>query len=156
MDYETLRKRFETKWKRDPKTGCWIWTASTAGRGYGQIKIPGTRKQMYAHRLSYELYKGRIAPGKQLLHSCDNPRCVNPDHLSVGSSKDNHTDMKNKGRHLFGERNPTVRLSEAQVIEIRKLLAAGIVQKRIAVLYGVSQITISRINTRSRWAHLKG
>lgn len=157
MDVEkVLRERFEAKWKRDAKTGCWLWQASFAGKGYGQIRVPGTRRNVYAHRLSYELYKGPIPPGAQLLHSCDNPACVNPAHLSVGSSGDNHQDMKAKGRHLFGERNKQSRLTEKQVVALKAMLAnSDLSQREIAQAFGVSQVQVSRIKRGLRWERVR-
>lgn len=153
---DLLRQRFEAKWKRDPQSGCWLWTASTAGKGYGQLRIPGTRRNVYAHRFSYELYRGAIPPGMQLLHSCDNPRCVNPDHLSIGTCKENLQDMKEKDRSTFGERNQRAVLSEAQVAAIKVLLADGSMpQRAIASQFGVSQIQVSRIKRGERWERVR-
>ena len=157
MDVEkVLRERFEAKWKRDAKTGCWLWQASFAGKGYGQIRVPGTRRNVYAHRLSYELYKGPIPPGAQLLHSCDTPACVNPAHLSIGSCKDNLQDMKAKGRHLYGERNDQAKLMYAQIEAIKVLLVeSNLSQSEIARRFGVHQTIVSRIKRGERWAHVR-
>lgn len=155
MDLEITRVRFDTKWKLDEQTGCWLWTASCAGKGYGQIKIPGTRRQIYAHRLSYILHKGKVGRGKHVCHTCDNPKCVNPEHLFVGTSKDNHQDMKRKGRHLFGSKNNQSRLTEKDVSHIHALLKLGMAQTKIAQLYKVHQVSISKINCGMRWTHLK-
>lgn len=153
---DLLRQRFEAKWKRDPQSGCWLWTASTAGKGYGQLRIPGTRRNVYAHRFSYELYRGAIPPGMQLLHSCDNPRCVNPDHLSIGTCKENLQDMKEKDRSTFGERNQRAVLSKTQVEAIKILLASGAMsQGEIAKQFGVHQVQVSRIGLGKQWARVR-
>ncbi len=151
-----LRERFDAKWERCAKTGCWLWTASTAGRGYGQLRVPGTRRNVYAHRFSYELFKGPIPRGMQLLHSCDNPGCVNPEHLSIGTCKDNLQDMKSKGRHLRGERNARAVLAPGQVEAIKVLLNhSGLSQVEIGRQFGVHQTIISKIKRGERWEHVR-
>lgn len=85
------------------ESGCWNWTASTI-KGYGQFYFRPTRQdkiqKLYAHRFAYELFVGPIPPGAIVRHSCDNPLCVNPDHLSIGTSQDNRSDMARRGRGL--------------------------------------------------------
>ena len=151
---QCLIDRFNSKYRKD-ESGCWIWTASCAGRGYGQIKLPGQRRQIYAHRLSYLIHKGEDPGKKQICHTCDNPKCVNPDHLFIGTSQDNHDDMKEKKRHTYGERSATVKLTENQVIQIKGMIALGIRQTKIAEMFKVSQIEVSRIKTGQRWSHIK-
>lgn len=151
---EKLIERFNSKYVKD-ESGCWLWTASVAGKGYGQIKLPGQRKQIYAHRLSYLIHKGEDPGNKQVCHTCDNPRCVNPDHLFIGTAQDNHDDMKNKGRHTYGEKSATVKLSENDVKQIKIALKSGMTQMRIAKAFDVSQAEINRINTGKRWQHIK-
>jgi len=151
---EKLIERFNSTNVKDV-SGCWLWTASVAGRGYGQIKLPGQRKQIYAHRLSYLIHKGEDPGNKQVCHTCDNPRCVNPEHLFIGTSQDNHDDMKNKERHTFGEKSGTAKLEENDVVQIKGMLKLGITQVKIAKMFGVSQIQISRINTGRQWQHIK-
>ena len=151
---QRLVERFNSKYRKD-ESGCWIWTASTAGKGYGQIKLPGQRKQIYAHRLSYLIHKGEEPGNKHVCHTCDNPRCVNPDHLFIGTSQDNHDDMKAKGRHTYGEKSATVKLTEEQVKQIVNMLSAKVPQIRIAKAFNVHQSTISKINLGNRWQHIK-
>lgn len=145
---------FQGKYEVDEKTGCWLWTASLAGKGYGQIRIPGTRRNAYAHRLSYELGKGPIPKGMQVCHECDTPRCVNPEHLFLGTQKDNLTDMADKKRHLFGERNAKAKLTEEQVHGIHEMRVSGESQASIAARYGVGQMTVCRILSGERWKHV--
>ena len=140
--------RFNLKWEMNKAGGCWLWTASAAGRGYGQMKVPRQRKQEYAHRLSYMIYKGEIPKGQYVLHKCDTPLCVNPDHLFLGSQADNQQDMKNKGRSLFGERNPSRKLTDSAVRKIRQLLSDGVSQDDVAGMFGIHQMTVSKIHRR--------
>lgn len=152
---QKFKDRFNLKWKLDTSTQCWLWTASTAGKGYGQIRIPGTRLNAYAHRAAYEIHKGQVPEGKYVCHTCDNMRCVNPDHLWLGSCAENQQDMVSKGRSLYGERNPYARLTPDAVRKIRQLLAQGIAQTKIAAMFGIQQMEVSRIKTGKRWKHLE-
>lgn len=150
---QRLIDRFNAKYQKD-ESGCWIWTASCAGKGYGQIKLPGTRRQIYAHRLSYLIHKGELPDAKHICHTCDNPKCVNPDHLFVGTSQDNHDDMKAKGRHTYGEKSATVKSTTKEVLQMKAMIKAGVPQTKIAALFGLHQTTISKINRAERWKHL--
>ena len=82
--------------ERIPEAGCWIWTGSCRPTGYGQVFV--NKKTISAHKYTYETYKGPVAPGLLVLHKCDNPSCVNPDHLFLGTQSDNMYDMYKKGR----------------------------------------------------------
>ncbi len=93
-------ERFLAKINSATLTGCWLWTGHRFSTGYGCFEVTdaGKRKKFGAHRYSYEYFKGPIPPGLVVMHSCDNPPCVNPDHLSLGTHSDNITDMHRKGR----------------------------------------------------------
>lgn len=149
-----LETRFWNKVEKAGEDDCWLWTASVAGRGYGQIKLPKTRRQIYAHRCSYELHEGPIPDEVGVLHSCDNPRCVNPKHLFLGTAGDNAIDTKNKGRHLFGELNAQSVLTTAQVNRIHDLAESGQSENSVAAMFGVSSSTIHRIKHGERWHHI--
>ena len=149
-----LLERFHEKWVLNPETGCWEWTASTAGRGYGQFRIPGTRKNIYAHRLSYILFFGEIPDDSLVCHQCDNPKCVRPSHLFVGTSAGNLQDMKTKGRHLFGGRNLRSKLDDGKVRRIHTLSESGFSQAKIAKTCGVAQSTVWKILKGMRWEHI--
>lgn len=146
--------RFNLKWKLE-ESGCWFWIGSKFPKGYGQVKLPKQRKQEYAHRISYMIHHGEILDGKHVCHKCDNPSCVNPDHLFLGTAHDNHMDMKQKGRHLYGERNNQSILTDDAVRKIKQLLNDGLSQEKIARMFGVQQMQISRIKRGLRWSHIK-
>jgi len=154
MISDDLKKRFWEKVLKASANECWNWTASVAGKGYGQIKVPKQRRQLYAHRLSYEMHKGEIPDGMLVCHRCDNPRCVNPKHLFLGTGADNLGDMAAKDRHLYGERNTEHRLSEKDVHCIFDLSEAGLSQHRIAKRIGVGQPQVGRILRGERWRHV--
>lgn len=97
-------ERFWSKVNKKTNSGCWEWTARKNDDGYGTIKI--NNKQCYSHRFSWQLFNGFILKGLFVLHKCDNPSCVNPDHLFLGTKKDNAKDRDNKGRGLKGRKKP--------------------------------------------------
>jgi len=104
---KTLQSRFDKKYIPEPMSGCWLWTGSVNNSGYGQFTMFG--RIVGAHRVSYELHNGVIGRDNKdktlhVLHKCDNPLCVNPDHLFIGTAKDNVTDMISKGRKKFAGR----------------------------------------------------
>lgn len=133
------------------ESGCWIWMANSDRAGYGKVKV--NRKHLRAHRWSWMLYNGQIPDGMQVLHKCDVPACVNPNHLFIGTPQDNVDDKIKKGRDfkLPIQRNP--KLSESDVREIRQL--RGVVRQiDLAKRFGIHRANISRIQTRRDWAHL--
>jgi hypothetical protein len=135
--------RFKSKYKVDVNTGCWEWTAgSYNNKGYGSFWLNGSCK--LAHRVSYELFKGSIGE-LSVCHLCDNPKCVNPDHLFLGSQDDNVKDMVMKGR-------VSKKLSYYDVKAIRMLYKQSfLTQKELANEFNVSAETVSGIVRRSSW-----
>ncbi len=97
----TLQQRFDDKVSIEPNSGCWLWTGTASAEGYGAISVAG--RMVLAHRVSWELHRTPLRTGECVLHHCDNPSCVNPGHLFVGSLADNSRDMTKKGRQ-FGQR----------------------------------------------------
>lgn len=126
--------------------GCWIWDGAKNNKGYGQIG-DGTRVVL-AHRVSFELRNGPIPSGMQVLHGCDNPACVNPEHLFLGTAKDNMQDMHRKGRGQSGSSHRWARLSDVDVTAIRSIV--GLTQQEIADRYGVSRAAVSLIRANKR------
>lgn len=160
MDRDQLAARFSAKYEVDPECGCWLWTASTTHNGYGQLALPrapGVKHQVTrAHRVSWELHRGPIPAGMDVLHHCDVRRCVNPDHLFLGTNVDNQADMDAKGRrseppHVRGEANNKAVLTEAEVLAIRS--AEGTLES-IGARYGIGKSHVSQIKRRELWAHL--
>lgn len=157
----TPRERF---WAFVDKTGpeirdglgpCWIWMGSRNGRGYGQFGA-NWRKPVYAHRYSWELAHGQEPGDMCVCHHCDTPSCVRPDHLFLGTAKDNARDMVAKGRAkkdgLPGEKNPRAILSEQSARDICREYATGRVsQLELARRYGVARVTIGCLIRGASW-----
>ena len=139
-------------WNKVDKTNrCWNWTGCGVRAGYGQFWFKG--KMRLAHRLS--AYFAGIITGLQderhVMHTCDNPSCVRPDHLIAGTNKDNHKDKAVKGRAAKGERNSKAKLTANKVRAIR---ADNRSQRELAKVYGVSQVAIGKIKRRQHWRHI--
>ena len=145
-------ERFASKYMPEPNSGCWLWCASVNAKGYGHFKW-GAGDVRQAHRASWELHRGRVPDGQHVLHRCDNPACVNPEHLFVGSNDDNMADRIAKGRQtrLVGERNPRAILNERAVLAVRSSVEHEAV---IAARLGVSRATVHAIRTGRNWRHL--
>lgn len=148
----------ERLWERVDKNapnGCWLWTGNLDG-GYGKIHVAhGTCER--AHRLAWRLLNGPIPPGMLVCHNCpggDNPACVNPAHLWLGTYEDNNRDRAAKGRGAVGERAGSAKLTEQSVREIRELVPAGLPQAEAAKRYGISEGYVSSIIHRRKWQHI--
>lgn len=133
---------------------CWIWTGRRIKFEYGTMVIK--RKNCTAHRVSWTFHYGEIPKGMCILHHCDNPPCVNPDHLFVGTYLDNAKDRtkKQRGHMPSGSKNPMSKLNEEQVIEIRRRLANGEKTKILAKDFNMERKTIDNIKTRRSWKHI--
>ena len=135
-------QRFLENIKINKKTGCWEWTGFKNKKGYGTLSV--NHKQRGAHRLSYQFYRGPIPKGMCVCHICDNPSCVNPDHLFLGTIQDNTQDMIDKNRH-YGK------LSMEQVREIRAKYATNkYSMSELGLAYMVCRDTISKIIKNKR------
>lgn len=143
-------------WKKVLKTeSCWLWQASRDACGYGAFWLNNV--VMPASRASYILFRGPIPEGLYVLHTCDNPSCVNPDHLIVGSQTDNMQDCVKKGRkHMpAGHEHYLAKLTKEQVVKIRELSVSGLyTQKHIGQLMGIAQPTVSAVVVRRTYKNV--
>jgi hypothetical protein len=131
-------------------SGCWQWTGYRSQAGYGVIHRRG--RSFLTHRLAYEAAHGAIPQDAQVLHKCDNPRCVRPDHLEVGSVRKNIRDAVRRGLIKVGEQSPSSKLSAQEVSEIRMTYATGGVSLRaLAAKFGVNHKTIHKIISGRTW-----
>lgn len=150
-----LRKRFWMRVKIGLENECWEWTGNRESRNYGRIKVNGV--VLKAHRASVIIKTNQMIPeGLMVCHSCDNPPCVNPNHLWIGTNLDNQIDAMNKGRKKTarGEKARGAKLTEKKVLEIREILKTGICQRRIAEKYGMAYSAITYIKQRKTWNHI--
>lgn len=146
-----LIERFNEKYEIDPITNCWNWTASKWAKGrYGKIHTTKERGDVSAHRVSYELHHGDIPDGYEILHSCDNTLCVNPDHLSAGTHQDNMDDMVEKKRFGRGEKHNQAKISDKQIEEMINLRKNGTMVKDIAKKYNIDTGHTSRVTRGMR------
>lgn len=148
-----LSERF---WKLVDKSGdCWLWQASRKGKGYGCFRV--NKQSIGAHRVSYELTHGPIPDGMYVLHKCDTPLCVRPDHLFLGTHADNMADRNAKHRQARpqGTLCGMAKLTEAQVLEIRRLHdECGVSQVQLGKRFGVDRTNVLAIVRRKTWTHL--
>jgi hypothetical protein len=156
-----ITERFEEKVDRStglgPHGSCHLWTAARNLRGYGVICEGGRRgKQLYAHRVAWELENGPISDGLHCCHHCDNPGCVNVEHIYLGTDADNMADRDAKGRQAKGSAHGNAKLTEADVRGIKRLLGQGVPGLELGRRYGVGSQLISKINTGKLWAHAGG
>lgn len=168
-EYSTIpvESRFQAKVERT--SDCWLWHGTRDPHGYGILWVRG--RNVRAHRLSWELHYGPVPAGMNVLHHCDNPTCVRPDHLFLGTHADNVADKVAKGRQASGERhgarrhrermprgerNGNARLAADDVREIRRLYAVGTAtQTALAARFGVTQRVIWQIVHRLTWRHVE-
>lgn len=146
----------------EPNTGCWLWLGSMCGH-YGNAPIGG--RNIGAHRVSYVVHHGPIPSGLVVMHRCDQPTCVNPQHLTVGTTADNNRDRSLKGRtnrrdstpperRPRGVRHWKARLTDSDVLAIRQRLADGEERMAVAREYGIGWSTIDHIAKGRTWRHL--
>ncbi len=139
----TIRDRMDRQTQRGD--GCWLWTGPTSN-GYGRVRIGG-RQTVQATHVAYVVAHGPIPPGLRVLHHCDTPLCVRPEHLFVGTQSDNLTDAAIKGRIR-------TKLTASDVRVIRTRLASGELHRHIAEAFGVASSTIGYIKRGEHWRHL--
>lgn len=143
-----LKERFIQKVYPEPNTGCWLWFGSYDKDGYGNFTI--NRLPVRSHRISYLLFKGEIGD-KLVLHSCDVAGCVNPDHLFLGTHKDNINDKLSKNRGSKGENHGMSKLKGEQVREIRSSTCSN---RKLAKKYNVDRKLIIEIKKHNIWKHI--
>jgi hypothetical protein len=133
-------------------SACIEWAGSRDVYGYGRIKIHG--KAHKAHRLAYEKSYGGIPEGLFVCHKCDNPPCVNPDHLYAGTAADNARDSRIRGRRRRGTAHWQAKLTAEKVLQIRAARDTGETYKSIASRYGITDVQARNVATRKQWAYL--
>jgi hypothetical protein len=151
----SLAERYENKIDRSGgESACHPWTGNTVADGYGMISVDSGNR--LAHRIGWALLNGEIPNGLFVCHTCDNPPCQNPRHWFLGTPGENSDDRERKGRghRTRGEASPNARLTEAQVIEIRRLQENGGTLRNLAEQFNVGRMTISKIVHRETWSHL--
>jgi hypothetical protein len=143
---------FEDRFIPEPISGCFLWIGSYYRNGYGRFQhLSSGVKRTRAHRVSWMIYRGHLWDNHLVLHKCDNPSCVNPDHLFVGSHRDNIADKIAKGRQMRGTMHGHARLTEDLVREIKSDPATSrVVARRL----GVSQSCVARIRSGRGWRHV--
>ena len=151
----------EILWEHVSKTdGCWEWIGRRNKKGYGLATNSGrllcSGNVVKAHRLSWFIHNGPIPEGMLVLHRCDNPPCVRPDHLFLGTHQDNLLDSMSKGRRMpnKGELNGRSKLCTDDIPAIRELINSGISRREISRKYGVNESTIRRIARNRGWTHV--
>lgn len=159
-----LLDRFQEKYVCNLETGCWEWTGEIDRHGYGKIKSNG--KRSFSHRISHEIHVGPIPNGLLVCHHCDNRKCVNPDHLFLGTHADNSADMAAKGRSpdQRGDRNHRSVFTEKEISLIKQFLHRHPPKRGsskmagscsfLARWFGVVPWTIAKIGRGESWSHL--
>jgi hypothetical protein len=157
LEWNGLVERFMTHVDTESSpNGCWVWKAHVK-EGYGYFNI-GYSRWHRAHRVSYLLFKGAIPEGLFVLHQCDNPPCVNPEHLSVGTHQENMRQRVMRGRYntqVRGSKHAKSKLTAEQVVQIRELYGTGeFSQTKLGEMFGVTVGSISDIVRNRVWRHL--
>lgn len=147
-----LAKYFEKRVIR--KSGCWDWSTKGNGSKYIRMDYARKEKRISAHRYSYLIHKGEIPKGMFVCHSCDNPRCTNPEHLFLGTCKDNLVDMAKKNRNRTGENHANSKIKIKDVIKIKKLLSLGVSAARISRDLHISIHIIYPIKQGKTWKNI--
>jgi len=152
-----VRARFDSKYTPVTETGCWLWEGAPNPFGYGELHVHGHTE--FAHRVSWTLHRGEIPDGLCVLHKCDTPACVNPDHLFLGTRTDNMIDKVKKGRQrgggLRGSMVVGAKLTEADAETIKAWPKKHGSGTMLARKFGVNKALIGRIRHGKSWAHVK-
>lgn len=150
---KTILDKLMARSKRNPDTGCLLWTGWLTDKGYGEIRVG--RKKKRVHRVTWELAHGPVPPGFLVCHTCDVPNCRELDHLFLGTPADNTADMMTKGREFrpYGELAASAKLTDGQV---REIYIAREPQRTIAARYGIGKSTVGAIKRGEAWRHITG
>jgi hypothetical protein len=157
--YTSTEERFSYYSSNPDENGCINWLGQHDKNGYGRIKPTG-EKRIRAHRYSYQKFVGSIPEGCLVCHKCDNPSCVNHEHLFIGTPSDNTKDMHKKGRAVFNMKGlpmkmlPNSKLTKEDVLKIRELIKEGKKQIDIAALFKIHRSTVLHIKKRFTWYHI--
>lgn len=154
------KDRFAAKFERRAESECWPWTASTNGMGYGMIWSPEFGRKILAHRYSYMQHFGALPASALVLHSCDNPACVNPAHLRIGNHKQNVADMDARKRRVSntpkGEANCNAKMTADAVIKLRQRYVAGDALSDLVRDFGCTETSLKDYTTGRSWKHVLG
>ena len=161
---DQIKSRFWSRIRMGSKDECWPWLRGRTNMGYGEMNLyHATRLKpsfiMTAHRIAWMLHHDQLIPsGRFVLHSCNNPRCCNPDHLRLGDQAENMRQMVQQGRaangRVCGESHGMSKLTNVEVLQIRALTASGLDEKHLAQRFGMSKTSIRNIVTRETWKHI--
>ena len=162
----TLEERFWPKVLKGAEKECWLWQANKNNMGYGMIQSLEYGRKILAHRASFIIKNGPIKDDICVLHRCDTPSCVNPNHLFLGTKLENNKDRDAKGRTRYGH-NPlypppifrgedanSSKLTNTKVLEMRDLMSRGATTREMVVRYGIERSTVKRIRNRRTWKHI--
>lgn len=143
--------KLTNKYIPEPNSGCWLWIGGVQAEGYGLIR--DGIKRAKAHRVSYKLFKGNIPAGLVVRHICDTPECINPDHLVLGTHKDNSDDRVKRNRQSKGSSVHSAKLKESDIPSIRIKLETRTIRD-VAKEYKVHHSAIDGIKQRKTWKHI--
>lgn len=156
-----MKERLISRTIKDEESGCWVWQGAKKGMGYGYLTVgsrkDGSRRTAMAHRESYRIFIGPIPDGMMVCHRCDNPSCINPEHLFIGTHQDNIDDRESKGRNnlsgigLSGECHPKSKLTWSDVRHIRSNIKKRGDISAMARKFNVNHKTISDIYLMKTW-----
>lgn len=151
-DLENVKEKIQRSIVIDQTSGCWLWQKAKEAFGYGVIRADN--KRYLAHRLSYKVYNGKLDDKLLVLHKCDVPACINPDHLYMGTYKNNMEDCVRRGRFASRDRKPNAKLKSTDIQTIKNLyFAEKLTHKEIAHVYKVSIRLIGDVVNEKRWSN---
>ena len=154
VDMIPIKKRFWSKVKKGK--GCWEWQGAKLIDGYGLFYLDSENRTYRVHRLSWEFVNGKIPKKLLVLHKCDNPPCIRPSHLFLGTNMDNTQDQLKKGRLIVGENHSQAKLTQGKIIKIRKLYKQrNTSYAKLAKKFRVNSTTIAQIIRYEAWKHIR-